>query len=208
MGFGTRIRHALGPLEAPISAAYRGFFFDVTAFADRFAQGLTPRSVLEIGCGEGAVLEQLAQRFPNARLRGIDPSPHSGRAVRGHDRIACTRQEARELVAEGTQYDVVLLCDVLHHVDVPARDALLRDAWALVAPAGALVVKEWVRRWSVRHVLSHVLENYLTGSPATYLDEAELRARLSRACGTDSLERWTHRPGRNNATFVVRRANA
>ena len=38
-------------------------------------QGATPRRVLDIGCGTGALLRQAARRFPNARLVGIDPAP-------------------------------------------------------------------------------------------------------------------------------------
>ncbi len=33
-------------------------------------------SILEVGCGTGYNLRQLARRFPNARLTGLDVSPH------------------------------------------------------------------------------------------------------------------------------------
>jgi SAM-dependent methyltransferase len=35
----------------------------------------TPGRVLDVGCGTGALLRQAAQRFPQARLVGIDPAP-------------------------------------------------------------------------------------------------------------------------------------
>ena len=41
-----------------------------------------PRQILDVGCGTGTLLRQAAQRFPEARLVGIDPAPRMVTAAR------------------------------------------------------------------------------------------------------------------------------
>ena len=50
------------------------FLFGRTALIEELAQLTQPQRILEIGCGTGVNLVRLAQRFPEARITGIDLS--------------------------------------------------------------------------------------------------------------------------------------
>jgi SAM-dependent methyltransferase len=86
-------------------------------------------SILDVGCGTGALLYQLSASYPQARLAGIDPSP---------EMLAIARQrlpsavELKQSWAEGIPYpdgafDVVVSYNVLHYIPEPIV-ALREDA--------------------------------------------------------------------------------
>lgn len=72
MGIGPRVRRGMGPLEPVVTNLCRAMFFDVRAFARKLGTLARPRRVLEVGCGEGAVLTQLARQWKDASFDGID----------------------------------------------------------------------------------------------------------------------------------------
>jgi len=45
-------------------------------------EGVSPRRVLDVGCGGGALTVGIAQAFPNAEVTGIDPDPEALRSAR------------------------------------------------------------------------------------------------------------------------------
>jgi cyclopropane fatty-acyl-phospholipid synthase-like methyltransferase len=96
-----------------------------------------PTSVIDLGCGGGALLEEVAERFPGARLAGLDLS-----AAQITDNAA--RHPARSwysLDLEGAApldpalegaFEAVIASEVIEHLDRPA--ALLERARRLAAP--------------------------------------------------------------------------
>ena len=79
-----------------------------------------PARVLEVGCGEGAVLRYLTQRLPTTRFDGIELDPGaltSGRAeCRG---IRFVQGDACALPFTSGTYDLVLCLEVLEHLPEP-----------------------------------------------------------------------------------------
>ncbi len=71
-------------------------FFDLTARISAVA----PRNVVDLGCGTGALTQTLAERWPAARILGIDSSPHmvnrANEAAGGSSRLTF---ELRDLAA-------------------------------------------------------------------------------------------------------------
>src|SRR4051812_16090845 len=55
-------------------------------FADLLARVRVenPRTVVDLGCGEGALTASLAARWPGARVTGVDSSPEMLAAAAGH----------------------------------------------------------------------------------------------------------------------------
>jgi SAM-dependent methyltransferase len=95
-----------------------------------------PRSILDLGCGNGSLLLALGRRWPGARLRGLDPSPES--VARARD-AGIDAQCGSVGIAGVDPADVVVSVNVIEHVEEPR--AFLQSMATLVAPGGrALVV--------------------------------------------------------------------
>lgn len=103
--------------------------------------------VLDVGCGEGLLLERLA---PVCRsIVGVEPDTATAerarrRVVAGGQRAAHVRVVeadflawADEALAAGTRFDVVVFVASLHHLDLMAA---LERAVALLRPGGELLV--------------------------------------------------------------------
>jgi methionine biosynthesis protein MetW len=84
-------------------------------------------TLLDVGCGDGAMLEYIA-RTRGARGLGIDISRDA--VVRARARGVDARTiSAGELLEAGQRFDHVVLSEVIEHV--ADAEGFLRDAWAL-----------------------------------------------------------------------------
>jgi SAM-dependent methyltransferase len=75
------------------------------------ALGWTPRTVVDVGCGTGAVLA----RFVGEVREGWDPSPEAIRRAARHESEG-VRFVCGDFLAESRRVDLVLCVDVLEHV--------------------------------------------------------------------------------------------
>jgi ubiquinone/menaquinone biosynthesis C-methylase UbiE len=81
-----------------------------------------PRRVLEVGCGEGVVLEYLADRNPSSRFDGLELDPAAlARARLRCPRTTLVRGDVYALPFPDQSYDLVLCLEVLEHLPDPAR---------------------------------------------------------------------------------------
>lgn len=208
MPIGPTVRRLLGPLERPTADLYRAFFVSLSSQIRRvrqWAPGAT--DILEIGCGEGAVCERLAAVYPAAHITGIDITPRAGRLCRGDPRrIGFASVTAEEFArTHPGRFDLVLICDVLHHVPWDAHAALLRAAGELLRPGGVLVVKDWERIPNVGHVLCAFSDRVITGDDVRYGTPGEFRCLLEAVFGAGAVaEQSRVPPWRNNFIFLVR----
>lgn len=88
---------------------------------DSMIEGLAPRSVLEVGVGEGEILQRISTRFPEADTIGID-LPDDELAAQWQRRgIAAEFGDVTALRFDDGQFDLVLAIEVLEHVPQPER---------------------------------------------------------------------------------------
>jgi len=108
----------LGPIEAPISSAYRSMFINIGDLGEAMtAVPFGPR-VLEVGVGDGMIASQIIGRRPEATVLGIDLAEKPGSLFEGdHQRVEFRSISTSELRSEnpGT-FDKIIIADVLHHV--------------------------------------------------------------------------------------------
>jgi SAM-dependent methyltransferase len=105
----------------------------IQRLCDHIAPLLPPRaSVLDCGCGDGALAERLLALRPDLQIRGVDV------LVRPGCKIPVDAFDGRALPHRDASFDCALLVDVLHHAEEPA--ALLGEV-ARVAPH-RIVVKD------------------------------------------------------------------
>jgi predicted TPR repeat methyltransferase len=78
---------------------------------------VSPAHIVEIGCGSGETLVNLAQAFPAARLEGYDISPQAAAiaAPKATERLAFHR--ADYLTAGAEKADLLMAIDVFEHVE-------------------------------------------------------------------------------------------
>ena len=97
-----------------------------------------PRLIIDLGCGPGNNTELITQRWPDARVIGVDKSPAMIAAARGRERPGHLEFRQADIVQwqPDEPADIVLLNAVLQWI--PGHVALLPRFAAMLAPAGVL----------------------------------------------------------------------
>jgi SAM-dependent methyltransferase len=122
----------------------------VIARAEARLLGSVPRlgrgtRMLEVGCGEGANLTALRRLGVHMDYVGFDYFEEKVRFCRdAHEgKNAFLIADARRPFSfrDGV-FDLVLVRDVLHHLDAPARVTLVHESFRVLKPKGCLVVLE------------------------------------------------------------------
>ncbi|HEY4023509.1 MAG TPA: class I SAM-dependent methyltransferase [Pseudonocardiaceae bacterium] len=126
------------------------------------------KRILEIGCGDGAMVAALRRMLPKAEVVGIDPAaPSPGRMFDG-DRTGVEFRpiSTTELLAEKPElFDLIMICDVIHHVAEGERLQVLKDAAELTAPGGTVALKEWERRPGLANSAAFLADRWVSGDP-------------------------------------------
>jgi 2-polyprenyl-3-methyl-5-hydroxy-6-metoxy-1,4-benzoquinol methylase len=208
LGIGPFIRKKFGRYERQISDAYRSIYLDIEDFIGQVRRWYpNPATILEVGCGEGVISEHLHYAFPGAAITAIDITSRIGRLYRGpSDGVRFIRCEVERLAAvEPGSFELVVLCDVLHHVPRGSRRALLDAIRASVAPHGVFIFKDWQRSNSPIHWLCYVSDRWLTGDRISFLSRDEMRACLATSFGTAAIiDEVRVGPRWNNLATLVR----
>ncbi|HEU4979367.1 MAG TPA: class I SAM-dependent methyltransferase [Solirubrobacteraceae bacterium] len=104
-----------------------------------FAQA-DPRSLLDVGCGEGVLTHEWAQRLPGRRVVGLDlddPQLHAEWAGRRAPNLEYLVMKAENLPFADGEFDVASAIEVLEHVPDPehtvAEMARVAQRWLLVS---------------------------------------------------------------------------
>ncbi len=126
---------------------------------DRLLEGLEVGSALDVGCGEGSLLRQLAARYPAARLAGLDVSEAAVAQARLAVPTATLSAGTAAALREDGAHDLVTCFDVLEHVE--DDEGLLRDL-ARLSRAHVLVMSIQGRMRPSEREIGHV-RNYAAG---------------------------------------------
>src|SRR3954454_12375011 len=207
MPIGPAVRGLLGPrFEVVAADAYRRLFVDLDSLAERVAEMGPFSSMIEVGCGEGALMTRLVARLgPDVTALGIDIAADPGRSFVG-DRARVTFRQATvaEVAGEDNRFDLVVVSDVLHHVARRERVAFLDSCRQLTAPGGTVVVKEWVKRGNVAHAAAYSSDRYISGDTTVdFYSVAELRQAMGDAFGAaTAVTEYAVRPHKNNVVLI------
>jgi SAM-dependent methyltransferase len=101
--------------------------------------------LLEVGCGNGYLLQALRERFPTLRLTGAEWSPDMVELAAGRALASCEirREDVRALTFPAASFDVVVSERCLINVlDAAEQDDALRELHRVLKPGGYLVLVE------------------------------------------------------------------
>jgi SAM-dependent methyltransferase len=103
-------------------------------------------AILEVGCGTGNLLLQLAKSFPQAKCVGVDIDVDSLKVAR--KKISAANLQGRAEVREGTiaatthadSFDAVVMVEVLHEIAPDIRPGVVREAGVAVRSGGWMII--------------------------------------------------------------------
>ncbi|MBI5566771.1 MAG: class I SAM-dependent methyltransferase, partial [Chloroflexi bacterium] len=134
-----------------VHAGYRFVIDKLREVTRRYLQS-DQRRAIDIGCGPGYILAQVAQW--GFDCLGIDFNPDVVRVANEHFKIPARVARVEDLLAINAQYELALLIHVLEHVEDPA--GLLKNVRQLLRPAGVLFIDLPNRnRFALRRSLSN-----------------------------------------------------
>jgi 2-polyprenyl-3-methyl-5-hydroxy-6-metoxy-1,4-benzoquinol methylase len=208
---GAAVRRVLGRFEPVAIEMYRGMFIDLECLATTVLS-VAPQAkrVLEIGCGDGAMAAALRRVRPDMELVGLDPgTAEPGRMFTGdRDGVSFRAISTAQLLAERpAPFDLVVLCDVLHHVAEPERDRVLREAALLTTLGGTVAVKEWEHGGGAGTAVAYCADRWVSGDATVrFMRRSELDGMLADAMpGWEvTCEAWIP-PRRANRLVTLRR---
>ena len=119
---------------------------------------LAPRSVLDVGCGEGIVTERIARALPETTVTGLDvaaPGLLAEWERRSAHNLRFRSGSAYALPWDDRSFDVVCAFEVLEHLERPA------DALAEMARVASRALVASVPREPVWRVLSFLSGHYV-----------------------------------------------
>ena len=106
---------------------------------------ITPKRVLDFGCGIGSSAPHLREAFPDAQITAVDVSEKSLSVARARfpgaaDFVAYDPSDAPPAPAEG--YDLIFSACVFHHIEAAEHETIFRRLRERLAPAGRMAIFE------------------------------------------------------------------
>jgi hypothetical protein len=161
------VRVALGPLFPLAGNVYRRVFMDIHAVARCVPRLPNDALLLDVGGGDGAILNPLLDLQPTLRVTAIDIAPEIGQLVRPDLRSRVTLHpgtSVREYIDMGGQApDALFISDVFHHVAPEMRTELIRDLLDVFAGKPPVIVVKDVAPQGVRSRLGFWADRNISG---------------------------------------------
>jgi 2-polyprenyl-3-methyl-5-hydroxy-6-metoxy-1,4-benzoquinol methylase len=217
MSIGSMARAVLGDRWFPVVGRYyRAVFVDLEKVVDSFPVPAPGWSVLDVGGGDGELINVFLARHAQARVTMIDLKRRLGNAIRPalRDRVEILPSTSiRDLVQRGhPPPDMVILSDVVHHIPVAARSAFFGDLSDLIGQHQAALVIKDIAPGTPRAALAYLTDRYISGDRTVQQTSQGALVDLVRSIFPESEHRSTNLievdPPNYSLIFTVPRGGA
>jgi ubiquinone/menaquinone biosynthesis C-methylase UbiE len=152
----------------------------------------TGDAVLDLGCGSGTLALMAWQAQPGLHIVGVDADPAMLSQARAKARhadagISFDQAFAQHLPYIDACFDTVLSSLFFHHLDRPAKIAVLREARRVLKPGGSLHIADWGRAANPLMRLAFHAIQLLDGYRTTADNVAGRLPELMRTAGFESV---------------------
>lgn len=199
MKIGPLIRRLLpAAVETMAARAYRSIFVDLEKVASHLADALPSNAnVLDIGGGDGELLNRLLARRIDVRVTMVDIAPSVGRFLLPQYRqrvrlLPRTTIQAHLLTLreQSRKYDAAIVVDVMHHIPGGQRESFLGAVHEALSPGGVLLIKD-VEPGHPRATLGYLCDRYISGDRGVALisikELGDVVARVAPGLGVSEL---------------------
>ncbi|HEY3666532.1 MAG TPA: class I SAM-dependent methyltransferase [Polyangiaceae bacterium] len=118
----------------------------VTRFLREREAGLAPARILDVACGTGSALNQLALAHPSENYWGLDLSPfylhHAGRRLSHVRNLSLVAENAERMPLADASFDVVTSVFLFHELPARARHNVFLEMRRVLKPGGLLVIED------------------------------------------------------------------
>jgi 2-polyprenyl-3-methyl-5-hydroxy-6-metoxy-1,4-benzoquinol methylase len=168
LSVGSLVRSLLGERWFPVAGrCYRAIFVDLGEVAAHLPAMPPGALILDVGGGDGALIDAFLERQPMARVTMIDLKGDLGNAVRPalRERLEILPGTSiRAYAALGRRPpDLVIVSDVVHHIPPPLRAAFFRDLRELLAGHACKVAVKDIAPGGFRARLSYLADRFISG---------------------------------------------
>lgn len=105
-----------------------------------------PARILDVACGTGSALNQLASAHPDEKYWGLDLSPyylhHAGRRLAHVRNLSLVNENAERMPLGDASFDVVTSVFLFHELPERARKNVLAEMRRVLKPGGLLVIED------------------------------------------------------------------
>lgn len=193
MTIGSLARAVLGKSFPRVGRLYRSLFADLKKVVAAVPV-IPPRArILDIGGGDGEVVNELLLRYPDAQVTMIDVSRSAGGALRPElrDRVQVLPGLSVREYAGGNPGppDLIVITDVIHHIAPAERNGFFAELRELPGASAATIFIKDVEPGHLRAWLSYLSDRFITGDPNVALvSRAQLRRLVLDAFPGHSVE--------------------
>lgn len=160
---------------------------------------LSPRSILDVGCGSGVWSLALALRVPDARVTGLDlPAVVEQFRARANalgldDRVATIAGDMHTVTLPEGQWDLAIIANVLRLEPIAVARALVMRSVAALRPGGSLLIVDALATGTTA----------ARQSRAIYAFHLAMRTRSGRVHTAKDISQWMEDAGCETPTELL-----
>ena len=100
----------------------------------------TPKNILDFGCGDGLMTEEVRLQFPNSAIHGVDNSEESIKIARkNHPEVHYYLSTDNLSMFPSNTFDILIATHVFHHISFQEHEHYIQELVRVLRKDGILV---------------------------------------------------------------------